>query len=546
MVGGKKQASKDASKKRTDSYTSVVKVRTFRELDDVLRNSFGNIKKDMLNLHETQSQQLTSTREIKSMIESMKSNFVSIDKFNLLKIKIAELNENLKKLWDLDKKVVELDAKTVAEADFDQQASEWENEFEKIRQDISSVKEKSSTETQLKKLVQDINDEFDKVKENIDQVRNIKNTITKGELDKPTDILNSQADDVRKGLKKAEKEIKNKVGVKQVEELITDINSEFDEVKELIAGVKQEQEKFVKKTDSNKRFKKVEDRIKELRAEVSIMSSENENFLTKTQAENLIDDVNKEFDSVKIEIDKSFSQIKQVKDSFLRKKEFIEADKDLRVEIEVLEKGLKDNANDLVELRNEMSREVEKKISYEDMSEEVKDLKNEIDRVRGKLDSVKNEVVSGKDLKKMNKKLKYHLVKIQDTFIDEDKFEALVDEVAELKAKLSGVKIKKVKAKKISARKLAKMRRKEELDYLMDEEVDYKPVKKSKMGTREYNGLFIFGNFLMIVAFALLLLAIGFFFWNKMFFTDSFAIAAVVCFIVGILIRILVLIKREN
>ena len=133
-----------------------------------------------------------------------------------------------------------------------------------------------------------------------------------------------------------------------------------------------------------------------------------------------------------------------------------------------------------------------------------------------------------------------------DTFIDEDKFEALVDEVAELKAKLSGVKIKKVKAKKISARKLAKMRRKEELDYLMDEEVDYKPVKKSKMGTREYNGLFIFGNFLMIVAFALLLLAIGFFFWNKMFFTDSFAIAAVVCFIVGILIRILVLIKREN
>ena len=290
MVGGKKQAKSRKKHSVEDSltYTSVTKVRDFRELDGVLSNSFGNIKKDMRYLQETQTQQLTSTNEIKSLIKGMREDFVTVDKFNILKIKIAEINENLKKLWDLDKKVIELDSKSLAESDFDQQASLWENEFEKVRQDLEDLKDKSASEKQLKKLVQDINDEFDKVKENIDQIRNIKNTITRGELDKRTLMLNNQAEDLRTGLKKIEKRIKEKVSVKQAEELVDDINSEFDVVKETVENLKKDHAKFAKQKDLTSKFSSVGKDIKEIREEITSITQTHDTLLSKDEAENRV------------------------------------------------------------------------------------------------------------------------------------------------------------------------------------------------------------------------------------------------------------------
>ncbi|MBT7903575.1 hypothetical protein HN587_06955 [Candidatus Woesearchaeota archaeon] len=547
MVGGKKQAKSRKKHSVEDSltYTSVTKVRDFRELDGVLSNSFGNIKKDMRYLQETQTQQLTSTNEIKSLIKGMREDFVTVDKFNILKIKIAEINENLKKLWDLDKKVIELDSKSLAESDFDQQASLWENEFEKVRQDLEDLKDKSASEKQLKKLVQDINDEFDKVKENIDQIRNIKNTITRGELDKRTLMLNNQAEDLRTGLKKIEKRIKEKVSVKQAEELVDDINSEFDVVKETVENLKKDHAKFAKQKDLTSKFSSVGKDIKEIREEITSITQTHDTLLSKDEAENLIEDINTEFDIMKREVDKAFEQDKTIKKHFLRKTDFLDSEKNLRKEISDVEHGIKDVSQDVVELRTDLENQINERSTQEELNRDIRDTRDEIERLRKKINTVKDEVLSYKELKNMNKKLKYHLVKIQDNFVEEDKFEKLNEEVEMLKEQIqnSGMKLKKVKpspVKKVSSRKQAQMRRKEELKTILKNEV------KAKNGKKNYSALFFFANFLMTVAFILLIGSIGFFFWNQQLLTDSFAIAAVVCFVVGILIRILVLVKREG
>ena len=245
--------------KKADSGFS--KSKNLRDLDEALGKSFLNIKNDMTTLKEAQHQHGVKIAEIGQDFKSSRADFVTLDKFNIIKIKIGELNENLKKLWDIEKKVEDVDRKAVSASEFDKHSVGVDNELAKLREDVKELTETVTTDEQTKGLVKDINGEFDAIKKGMDELRSIKDTITRAELEKRTDKQDKKLDKFEEGIDKLKADLKTKLSATQAEELVGDINSEFDSIKHTISQIKEGEDAFALENDVEKNLAKLEKKI---------------------------------------------------------------------------------------------------------------------------------------------------------------------------------------------------------------------------------------------------------------------------------------------
>ncbi|MBW2966954.1 hypothetical protein KY362_00550 [Candidatus Woesearchaeota archaeon] len=256
------------------SDTDFSKAKNFRELDSALKHSFVNIKNDITALKEGVHRHGVKIAEVGREVKDSQADFVTVDKFNILKIKIGELNENMKKVWDIEKKLEDVDRKSVAADEFDKQNVSTANELEKLRQDLDELDSSAATEDQTKDLVRDINEEFDKIKKAIEELRSIKDTITRAELEKRTEKLYRQADDLGDGLDKLKADLKTKVSLSQVEALVNDVNSEFDRLKESIAAVKEGEDRFALHSHMERELDKLDSKISKANQNLSDIISD--------------------------------------------------------------------------------------------------------------------------------------------------------------------------------------------------------------------------------------------------------------------------------
>ncbi len=247
------------AKKSTDSDFS--KSKNLRDLDEALGKSFTNIKNDMTALKEGQHQHGIKIAEIGQDFKDSRADFVTLDKFNIIKIKIGELNETLKKLWDIEKKVDDVDRKSVSSAEFDKHSVATDNELAKLKEDVKDLNESVTTDEQTKALVKDINSEFDAIKKGMDELRNIKDTITRAELEKRTDKQDKKLDKFEEGIDKLKADMKTKLSATQAEELVGDINSEFDKIKHMISQIKEGEDAFALENEVEKNLAKLDKKI---------------------------------------------------------------------------------------------------------------------------------------------------------------------------------------------------------------------------------------------------------------------------------------------
>src|SRR3990172_10593673 len=95
----------------------MLNTKSIAQLNRALENSFGNIKKDMNEIKFALSSQAEQQLTLKKNLDAARTEVVTTDKFNVLKIKIGEINEGLKKVWDLEKQLrVMGGSKTLQEA----------------------------------------------------------------------------------------------------------------------------------------------------------------------------------------------------------------------------------------------------------------------------------------------------------------------------------------------------------------------------------------------------------------------------------------------
>jgi chromosome segregation ATPase len=593
------------------------KSRSFRELDEALKLSFLNIKNDMAAMKESMHQQSAKLSEVSSNVKENKSDFVTVDKFNILKIKIGELNESLKKLWDVEKKLEELEGKAVASSEFDKQSADTDKELAELKKKVSEISKTASTEEQTKQLASDINDEFNKVKKAIEELRSIKDTITRAELEKRTDVLNKRAEDVRKDFDKVKVEVSSKVRVEQVESLVRDINGEFDRLKASIADIKLGEKRFALDSDLAREVEKLDNKMSDASQKIAAIveqftkgveatlkdfvrlneknredlakditkvndrfSADNDDIrkelktlVTKKQAENLVFDINKEFDRLKSDISSGSKALSQLAKSSATKDEthslfddlrkrldetnvalkdkFDDLIKRMRKESEATDKKILANADDLEKMEKAVNKELKLVVYRDEFHKELDTVQKEFVRLHKELKEMDNRMAEASDLDLLNRKLKQNVVAIRNDTVDKRQFEKLVDVVqmlqervemqrALVKEKKHELKVyaKELKAAKKASKRLAKYES-------QSAKVEAKKGKLAKKDTDHRKSGFI-ANFLIGAAFVILIAAIGFFFSGLTGITDILSIAAVICFVLGIIIRIVVAFKNGN
>jgi len=590
------------------------KSKNFKDLDENLKLAFGNIKNDMTALREGLHQQGMKVVELVQDVKESKADFITVDKFNIIKIKIGELNENLKKLWEIEKKLEDLDRKTVAESDFDKHTGKVENELAKLKQDLTALDNTSATEAQLKDFAQDINSEFDGIKQGIEELRSIKDSITRAEMDKRTNLLNKHADDVRKDFEKVRSEVKDKINVKDVEAFVFDVNKEFDVLKKAIVDFKDDSRRFVTSNDFEKSLDKLDSKVdgtnqkltvvvdefskgmesafkdflkvhertskelvseftaseERLSEEIAENKKEMKDFVTRKQAENLLKDLNKEFDALKDDSDKLTKGLAELSKGSASKEELHAAFDNLRESLletnqamkemygnvlkalkhdsDDMNRKIKDNSQDINEIEKAVGKELKLYVLKDELEAELEAMQKELDKMPTSTD--------------VDKHLRNSISVLEDEYVEKKQFNKLVDVVSmlqervELQRELVKEKKKELKAygKQLkSAKKAEKKLAKYEAEYSSMVEKSQKAVKKAKNGKngkavkdKEYRKSSFLANFLIVVAFLLLIAAIGFFFSGMSGLTDSLSIAAVVCFVLGIIIRIVVALKRSD
>ncbi len=219
--------------------------RNIEQINEALRNSFAAIKQDMLDLKSSINVQAHDLRELKQNQEALRGEFVTADKLNLVKIRIGELNESLKRIWGIEEQIKALEDKIVSKAFVNQQVDGVAIKVNDIKGKLESFTKSYVSEMQIKKLLEDLNKELNSLRSNIEEVKTIKDTISQRTMEKVAFKLNSKIEDVRSqfgalssdvksSIEELRKAHQNLVSENQINDLLNDINEEFDKVKEVL------------------------------------------------------------------------------------------------------------------------------------------------------------------------------------------------------------------------------------------------------------------------------------------------------------------------
>lgn len=405
-----------------------------RDLNIALRNSFEGIKRDMSKLRETvstiQNSQAMSDNELKKDIAEVKETAVKVDKLNLFKIKLSEMGDNVRQLYDMNNEFKELAKTVVTKKDvtkirdeltlhFTGFANETNARVENLRKEIRLTKQKEETllsKEEFGGFTSTLNHELDYLRKTIEKTYDIKDTITKRELDKKTDDLKKEIEDLKKVLKDAEKK--------------------YEEYTKVASQNKDDIEKVSLAVSAN--FNTVKNKVAEK--------------VSESQVRTLLNDINTEFDKTKNEISK-----------------------------------LRGALDEMKELKKTV-HEIKKTAAYEE----------EVEVLAEQLESLKDQVVTGRDVARMLKEIK-------------------------------------------SSEKTQKMDRVEKVVKL---EKSAKFEARKTTGTKDFKKTLFFANTFIFLSFASLIGAIIAFFAKSPAYMDNLSIAAVIWFLIGIVLRVFVILRR--
>ena len=302
------------------------------QLKVILKNSFAGIKKDMADLKQAQEEGLGNSYKIKQDVDSIKNDYVPKDKFNLLKIQVGEVNDQLRKIWDLEKEIKKINEKKT-------DRTEFEKEVEKFREDVSKkfsennsnfnkkiaqLNDKTAgafdkvneslkvfvTKNQVSSLISDVNNEFNSLKAGVEEIKKIKDTITAKELERRTGIINARIDLLAKELVRANQKIAECVTGEQVKKLIEEINGEFNDIKHSVSElsklrnfVKVLDSDSVKSRDFSRKAADLHSELEKSRKEVQ----ELKDFLLKNYSKN--DEMKRMVNSIEINFSRKISEL---------------------------------------------------------------------------------------------------------------------------------------------------------------------------------------------------------------------------------------------
>lgn len=326
------------------------------QINKALSNSFAAIKKDMDDIKIIIASQTDQSSEFRRQLEDVKTDFVSKDKLNVLKIKIGEVNEGLKKIWDVEKQLKSIGATGSGKA-LQNAVDELNAKLIAMNIKVAELNKSSITETQLKALTNEINNELNRMNIILREAETRRDDVRRDDIEKYNEHLVKKLDNVNDDLSILKKSIadKNKefITETEVKDVLNNVNKEFDSV----AG------------------------------EIEELKKQNKGNITASHIKGLMGDISDEFDDIK----KNLSDLNSKKEASAGKKEF----EGLREEVSKIEKNV-----DKLE-RNSVTKD--------EFSDELRQIDKELERVNKKPSTYGASIVledkkAAKKLKKAPKK----------------------------------------------------------------------------------------------------------------------------------------------
>jgi len=334
----------------------ILNANSIAQLNRALENSFGNIKKDMTELKVLLNTQNEKYSDIRREVENVKNDSATKDKINVLKIKIGEVNEDAKKIWDVEKqlKVLNQPPKKAFQESLDELNAKLVATELKLNQEVKT----SASETQLKNVVAGINKELNVLAQEIRNVEFKKDVLSNEVVKSFENKIGSKFRQNNEALNDLRKDLKSYVDKNELKNVVSEFNNDFDLVKrevnnnfdhvkkELIA-IQKDAKSFVKETEIKGVLNKINNEFDLVSKELTGLKSQNKDFVTVKQIKGLIDDISDEFDEIKSDLGQ-LKNVKMAADKLGQFKKEVSSRKDvdeLRKSFSQLQKEVKNTAS---------------------------------------------------------------------------------------------------------------------------------------------------------------------------------------------------------
>lgn len=494
-----------------------------------IKEAFHAIKRDVLSIKEAQHQHTARMSELRQILKDSQTDYVTIDKFNLTKIRLSELTESIKKLQDHSLRLAQADDDRVKVAEFRDQTNGVMGKIDKLKFDLKELEEMMVSKEELQEnlgncraSIEDLHDQF------VELVQK-KDVLTPQQDQKLNAALTRHSVDVQTQLKEFKKSFDVYVTASQADQLLTDINAEFDGVKAELGKILDVQKEF-------RSFHASSEEVDTLRQQVTKTQEAVKTLVTKKQAENLLEDMNEEFEQVQNDFRLVHHEIQNGFKTLATKKELHETQNKWKASLQELRKMVGQDVSDIATTRKEFHRELNRHVTKDQLSAEIDDLHKELHEIADAVHKLYDCRKSAPDLADIDKRLTYHMMTTKEKYVERDKYNTLVDDVNQMKKLISDAKTKQKVALSTRAADLKASKR------LAKPKVTLPRV--------DHNGkrmLSFLGTFLITIAFGLLILEMIFFYLNM--FTHwgtPLSVASVALFVVGMGIRIYLTLAGKN
>jgi uncharacterized coiled-coil DUF342 family protein len=300
---------------------------TIKQLNRALENSFAAIKKDIHEVKLAVSIQAERNAASQKVLETVKADSVTSDKLNVLKIKVGELNEGLKKVWDLEKQIKSTGSNKALQHDID----ELNAKFIGLNIRLAEVGKTAVTESQLKTLLSQINAELNTLASTIRDAEMRRDEVRRQDIDQHTQKVLQRVAATNQELAEVKKDLKSCLNKNDTKKILDDINNEFDDVKKQISSLYKRDATFVREGEVKDILKHINKEFDGVAQELAALKKQSKEFVTAGQIKGLIDDISNEFNDIRADLVKiSNKESVSKKDVDTLRKTFENAQKDMK------------------------------------------------------------------------------------------------------------------------------------------------------------------------------------------------------------------------
>ncbi|MBN2421151.1 hypothetical protein JXB27_02635 [Candidatus Woesearchaeota archaeon] len=302
----------------------ILNVNTISQLNRALENSFGNIKRDINEIKVLVHSSADRYGQLQREILTIKDETASKDKINVLKIKLGEVNEELKKVWEIEKKVNVMNQPP--KKAFQESLDELNAKLVSTELRLNNEMKTSASENQLKTVVAGINKELNALAQEIRKVEFKKDILSNDVVRSFENKIGNKFRENNQAFIELRKDLKNYVDKNELRGVVNEMTNDFDSVRKELLSVQKDAKSFVRDSEIKNVIAKINNEFDVVSKDLNSLKTQSKDFVTVKQIKGLIDDISDEFDDIK----KELSNVRNTKLSgknFESQKKFLESQK---------------------------------------------------------------------------------------------------------------------------------------------------------------------------------------------------------------------------